>query len=52
LLQKLGTPERKPAPPVIGTGRIAVEQVDRTKISNDKKARTGLVADILSRLES
>lgn len=49
-IKELNTPAKTP-PPVLSGGRTAVEQVDSSKIRNDKKARTSLVADLLNRMQ-
>ncbi len=49
LIKEISTPATRTPPPILGGGRTAVEQVDSSKIRNDKKARTSLVADLLNR---
>jgi len=40
------------APPVLGGGRTAVDQVDSSKIRNDKTARKALVGQLLEGIDS
>lgn len=47
MIKGFNSPERKTPPPVLSGARTAVDQVDASKIRNDKKARTNLVTDLL-----
>lgn len=52
-LNKNYNPKPKPiAPPVLGGGRTAVDQVDSSKIRHDKTARKALVNQILGGIDS
>jgi len=52
VIQELNSPQPKSsAPPVLGGGRTAVDQVDSSKM-NDPKTRKALVAEILGGIDS
>lgn len=53
LIKEISTPERKTPPQTLPGGGASIrEQVDSSKIRDDKKARTSLVTDLLKTIDS
>jgi hypothetical protein len=51
VVAEISSPQRQTPPPVLGGGRTAVDQVDTSKL-NDNKTRKALVAEILGGIDS
>lgn len=51
MMKEFSTPERRTPPPTLSGGRVAVEQVDTSKLA-DKKTRKSLVTDLLRNIDS